>query len=88
MVSDLLGCRTETFYPRTWTRSFLRSRPTGSAGLRCSKTRKVFPGDFSLCRNGRFIIFGKSTSGDSIAIWRLDFTGHNLKQLTEGPSDM
>ncbi len=49
---------------------------------------QVFPGDFSLCRNGRFIIFGKSTSGDLNAIWRLDFTGHNLKQLTEGPSDM
>ncbi len=49
---------------------------------------QVFPGGFSLCRDGRFIVLQSSLSGDLSAIWRMDFTGHNLKQLTEGPSDI
>jgi Tol biopolymer transport system component len=49
---------------------------------------QVFPGDFSLCRNGPFLVFGRSAPGDSVAIWRMNFTTHNLKQLTEGHFDL
>jgi serine/threonine protein kinase len=49
---------------------------------------KVFQGYFSVCRDGRYIIFGRTGSGDQqTAIWRMDATGNNLKQLTEGPDD-
>ena len=48
-------------------------------------------GDFSVCRNGRFIILGRSSLGkaEQQTIWRTDAAaGHNMKQLTEGPFDL
>jgi serine/threonine protein kinase/Tol biopolymer transport system component len=49
---------------------------------------EVLPGGFSACRNGRFVILERSGSGDAQqTIWRTDVTGHNFKQLTQGPQD-
>jgi serine/threonine protein kinase/Tol biopolymer transport system component len=49
---------------------------------------EVFQGCFSICRNGRYIVFGRSGAGDQQnTIWRADATGNDLKQLTEGPED-
>jgi serine/threonine protein kinase len=49
---------------------------------------KVFQGDFSVCRDGRYIILGRFGLGDQQnSIWRMDASGNNLKQLTEGPED-
>jgi Tol biopolymer transport system component len=49
---------------------------------------EVFQGNFSVCRDGRYIILGRVGAGDhQNAIWREDATGNNLKQLTEGPDD-
>ena len=47
---------------------------------------KVFQGDFSVCRDGRYIILGRFGLGQS-SIWRTDASGNTLKQLTEGPDD-
>ncbi len=48
---------------------------------------EVFPGDFSVCGNGRFIVFAREAGGDRSTIWRVDASGRNLKQLTKGDSD-
>ena len=49
---------------------------------------KVFQGTFSVCKDGRYIILGRAGLGDQqFAIWRIDATGNNSKQLTEGPED-
>ena len=49
---------------------------------------KVFQGNFSVCRDGRYIILGRFGLGDQQnSIWRMDASGKNLKQLTEGPDD-
>ena len=49
---------------------------------------EVFQGDFSVCRDGRYIILGRTGAGShQNAIWRTDATGNNSKQLTEGPDD-
>jgi serine/threonine protein kinase len=52
----------------------------------------LFKGDveygFSLCRNGRYIVFQRYNLGDEHStIWRVDVDGNNLKQLTEGSLD-
>ena len=49
---------------------------------------QVFPGGFSVCRNGRVIVLERSTLGEQQTIWRTDANGHNAKQLTEGLQDM
>ena len=49
---------------------------------------EVFPGGFSVCRNGRFIVLERSSLGEQQTIWRADATGHNVKRLTEGLQDM
>lgn len=48
----------------------------------------VFSGNFSVCKNGRFIILMKQQLGNHSTIWRVDSTGGNAKQLTQGPADM
>jgi len=45
-------------------------------------------GDFSICRNGRFIIFARGCRGDETTIWRAHTSGNDLKQLTQGPQDV
>ncbi len=47
----------------------------------------VFQGDFSLCKDGRFIVFASRGAGELSTIWRADASGHDLKRLTEGPED-
>jgi serine/threonine protein kinase len=47
----------------------------------------LFPGTFSLCGGGRFIALNRSINQRS-TIWRADFSGRNLVQLTPGPSDL
>jgi serine/threonine protein kinase/WD40 repeat protein len=55
---------------------------------------EVVEGNFSICRNGRFIILGRwglhvrEGLDEGATIWRADTTGNDLKQLTEGPRDV
>jgi serine/threonine protein kinase len=48
----------------------------------------VFPGDFSVCKDGHSVVLARWRGGELITIWRTDVTGHDWKQLTEGPQDM
>jgi Tol biopolymer transport system component len=49
---------------------------------------EVFPGAFSVCKDGRFILLQRfGAKGDQMSIWRTDATGQELKQLTQGPQD-
>ncbi len=48
---------------------------------------EVFPGGFSVCGNGRFIVFDRQARGNRSTIWRVDASGRNLKQLTTGDAD-
>ena len=62
---------------------------TPDGKLRVSLFRdQVFPGGFSVCRNGDFIVLERSSLGEQQTIWRTDAAGHNAKQLTEGLQDM
>ena len=43
--------------------------------------------NFSVCGHGRFIVLNSFRDANRFNIWRVDATGRNLKQLTEGSSD-
>jgi Tol biopolymer transport system component len=47
----------------------------------------AFPGDFSVCGDGRFVVFVKRTQGTAFAIWRVDAMGRSFQQLTNDDSD-
>lgn len=47
----------------------------------------VFPGHFSVCKSGQFIILMRQSLGEHSTIWRVDATGRNATQLTEGSHD-
>jgi len=47
----------------------------------------VYPGHFSVCKDGQFIILMREGLGEHSTIWRVDATGRNATQLTEGPHD-
>ena len=49
---------------------------------------EVFEGAFSVCRDGRYIVFERTGLGEEQnTIWRADATGNNLKRLTDGLED-
>ncbi len=48
----------------------------------------IYSGAFSICDQGRFIVFMRENWGDHSTIWRVDATGRNPKQLTYGPDDL
>ncbi len=48
----------------------------------------IYSGAFSVCDHGRFFVFMRENWGDHSTIWRVDATGRNPKQLTNGPDDL
>ena len=49
---------------------------------------QVFPGGFSVCGDGSFLVLERSSLGEQQTIWQTNATGHNSKQLTTGLQDM
>lgn len=61
--------------------------PDGQRRLTLFKDQ-VFPGGFSVCGNGSFLVLERSSLGEQQTIWRTNATGHDSKQLTTGLQDM
>jgi serine/threonine protein kinase len=47
---------------------------------------ELFPGTFSLCQGGHYVILNRSLKSQ-VTVWRANFSGRDLVQLTQGPDD-
>jgi Tol biopolymer transport system component len=74
-----------TLLSQTVDSEFYSLAPDGKRQVALFK-EDVFPGRFSVCKNGLFILFDRASAG-LIGIWRTDTTRHYLKQITQGAAD-